>query len=263
VQSFRLLSLRIVGLVGAGLFAFFFGLTFSVPGWVEDFASEFIEGEVSEEIDRAINALEAPEGENALSKLAQKLQAQNEEQIAKLKLDLKEKVHEKMANALAQIRDLDCECRKKWEGALKEGFQTNIALLQAANEKLVDFVQSTYMEVVAKLKRDVRIFTGTNAGVFLLLLLVSFLKPKAISHLFLPGVLLLVSTVFCSYFYIFEQNWLLTIIYSDYLGFTYLVYLAVVFVFLCDIVFNRARITTEIVNAILSAIGSAASLVPC
>lgn len=241
----------------------FFALTFSIPGWVEDFAAEFIEGEVSEEIDQTIDALKAPESKGALAKLARKVQSQNEEKIVKLKLSLKDNVHQRMARALAQIRALDCECRKKWEGAFKDGFESNIALLQAANDKIIDFVQSTYMSVLAKLKRDIRIFTGTNAGVFLLLLIVSFLKPKAISHLFLPAILLLISTIVCTYFYIFEQNWLLTIIYSDYLGLMYLVYLGLVFAFLCDIVFNRARVTTEIVNAILNAIGSAVSLAPC
>lgn len=67
----------------------------------------------------------------------------------------------------------------------------------------------------------------------------------------------------CSYFYVFEQNWLLTVIFNDYLGFTYLAYLAVVFGLLCDIILNRARITTRIVNTVLEAIGSAASAVPC
>ncbi len=72
-----------------------------------------------------------------------------------------------------------------------------------------------------------------------------------------------ISTLFCSYFYIFEQNWLLTIIHSSYLGFAYLTWLGIVFLFLCDIVFNRARITTEILNAFFNAIGSALSVVPC
>jgi hypothetical protein len=99
--------------------------------------------------------------------------------------------------------------------------------------------------------------------VFLLLLVVSYLKPRAIAQLFVPGALLVVATLICSYCYVFEQNWLLTIIYSDYLGFMYLGYLGIVFLFLCDIVLNRARVTTEIVNAILNAVGSAANVTPC
>lgn len=75
-----------------------------------------------------------------------------------------------------------------------------------------------------------------------------------------------VFAVFCrhiSYFYIFEQDWFYTILYNDYTGFAYIGYLAVVFAFLCDVVFNRARVTTEIINSILSAVGQAPSLVPC
>jgi uncharacterized membrane protein YjjP (DUF1212 family) len=137
-------------------------------------------------------------------------------------------------------------------------------MLQAANDRIVEFVQSKYMEVATELKRDIRIFTASNAAVFLLLLLVSFLKPQAIAHLFLPGTLLVVATVICSYFYIFEQNWLLTIIFSNYLGFMYLAYLGFVFLFLCDIVFNRARVTTTIINAIFRIVGSAeVEVSPC
>ena len=81
--------------------------------------------------------------------------------------------------------------------------------------------------------------------------------------MFLPSALLLTSTLICSFFYVFEQNWLLTIIYDDYLGFAYLGYLGVVFLFLCDIVLNYARITSAIINAILNIIGSAAYVSPC
>jgi hypothetical protein len=119
-----------------------------------------------------------------------------------------------------------------------------------------------YMEVASELKRDIRIFSGSNLAIFILLVVVSFLKPAAMAHLFLPGMLLMTSTLICSFFYIFEQNWLMTIIYNDYLGFGYLGYVGVLFLFLCDIVFNSARITTQIINTILQAIGSAAQVMP-
>ena len=59
---------------------------------------------------------------------------------------------------------------------------------------------------------------------FSLLLLASFLKPKAVIQLFVPGLLLVTSTLVCSYFYLFEQNWFFTIIYNDFLGRWYLAY---------------------------------------
>ena len=168
-----------------------------------------------------------------------------------------------MADALAEIRDLDCECRDKYAQTLQRRFELDIALLQAANDEVVDFIQATYMQVVAEVKRDIRVFTGSNAGVFLLLLLVSLLKPEAISHLFVPAALLSVAALTSSYFYVFEQNWLLTIIYGDYLGFAYLAYLGLVFFFLCDIVLNKARVTTRIANAVFEAAGSSVTWAPC
>ena len=257
------LSLRSIGVIGAAIFLTFLAFTYSVPGWVENFAADYIDSEAQERIDASIDSIRPPESESALGRLAQSMYEKNEAEIEQMKSNLKNKVHEQWAAALASVRDLDCECRENWEDWFESGFSTNIALLQAANEGISSFIHSTYMDVATELKRDIRIFTASNATVFILLLLVSFLKPQAITHLFLPGVLLAASTLICSYFYIFEQNWLLTIIQNSYLGFAYLAWLGVVFLFLCDIVFNRGRITTDILNGFLNAIGSAFSVVPC
>ncbi len=257
------LSMRSIGVVGAAIFLTFFAFTYSVPGWVETFAADYIESEAQKRIDASIDAIQPPESDSALAKLAQSMYEKNEAQIERAKTNLRNKVHEQWAAALAAIRDLDCECRKQWEDWFESGLNSNIALLQAANERISDFIQSTYMDVATDLKRDIRVFTASNATVFLLLLVVSFLKPQAMMHLFLPGVLLTISTLVCSYFYLFEQNWLLTIIHSSYVGFAYLAWLGLVFLFLCDIVFNRGRVTTEILNAFFNAVGSALSAVPC
>lgn len=257
------ISLRLIGIVGTAIFSTFFAFTYYVPGWVESFSAEYIESEAEARIEASIDAVQPPDSDNALARLAKSMYEKNEAQIEQLKTDLKNKVHEQWASALAAVRDLDCECRKKWEDWFESGLNRNVALLQAANEQISSFIQSTYMDVVTELKRDVRIFTASNAAVFVLLLLVSLMKPQAITHLFLPGLLLVISTLLCSYFYVFEQNWLLTIIHGSYVGLAYLGWLAAVFLFLCDIVFNRGRITTEILNAFLNAIGSAFSVVPC
>lgn len=256
---FQKLALRSIGVFGAGIFATFFALTFSAPEWVEQFAADYIEAEAESRIDSTIDALRPPSSESALGRFAESLYQSNEAQIDRLKTNLKSSIREQWAAALVSVRDMDCECRQNWE----RGVESNITLLQLANEKVVHFIHATYMDLASDLKRDVRVFTGSNAVLFILLLLISFLKPRAVSHLFLPGVLVTISTLICSYFYVFEQNWLLTIIQGSYLGFAYLAWLGIVFLFLCDIVFNRGRVTTEILNALFSAAGSAASVVPC
>jgi hypothetical protein len=50
---------------------------------------------------------------------------------------------------------------------------------------------------------------------------------------------------------------------SDYLGWTYAVYLGLVFGLLLDIIANRARVVSELLNGLLNAVGSAASVGPC
>ena len=261
------LTLRGLGILGAALFATMFYFTFSVPGWVEDIGASYIEREVEKRvdstIDETIDTVRPISKENALGRFAESVFEKNEERIAELKTSLKNRAHEQLADAIAEIRNLDCECREKVASWLESGIESNIRLLQVANDSLTDFVQYKYMGVVAELKRDVRIFAASNAAAFLALLLVSFLKPGAVRHLFVPGLLLAASTLVCSWFYVFEQDWLMTIIHSDYLGFAYLAWLGVAFLFLCDIALNRGRVTTHIVNSILEAFGSAATLLPC
>jgi hypothetical protein len=63
--------------------------------------------------------------------------------------------------------------------------------------------------------------------------------------------------------YLFEQNWFHTILFNDYVGFGYFAYLGVAVAFLADIAFNRARVTTDLINAVLNAVGSAVQALPC
>lgn len=257
------IALRAFGVAGAFVFATFFALTFAAPQWLETFAAEFIEARTLERVDASIDSLGAPEGDGALSRVAGKLYASNALEIERHKADLKAGTHAKMAAAFTQIRDPACECRKNLQTVLEDGAELRLTSLATVNARLVDFIHGSYMRVLGELRRDVRIFTASNAVAFLLLVLVSFLKPQAVRHLFLPGVLLAAATTVCAYLYLFEQNWLLTIIYGDYLGFAYSAYLAAAFVFLCDIAFNRARITTAIVNSVAEALGLAFSLALC
>jgi len=255
--SYSSIFSRIIAILGISIYASVLYLTFSVPGWLEEVASSYIEQKLSERIDTSIDSFAPPQREGILGDLARKVFESNEEKIAETKERLRLKAHESLAGALAQM------CRSIYADKLKRGFEFKISMLQSANDKIVQTIQSGYMGVVAELKRDIRIFSISNIGVFCLLLLASFLKPTARVHLLVPAVLLTISTLVCSYFYVFEQNWILTIIHSDYVGFGYLAYLAIVASFLADIVFNKARITTKLLNGLFNAIGSAISVAPC
>ncbi len=259
-------SLRILGVLGAAFFVPLFLLTFADPQLIEKSGKSFIEWKLQSEVNQKIDSISLPKPiklENLLGAKARELRSKTELELEEVKQQLKADAPAILAAQMAKLRNLDCECRKKWESSLRESMLTKLVSLERAKTRLIDFSHSKYMEVVNNLTLDVRIFLGANSLVFIFLLLASFTKPLAVKHLFLPGGLMLVSTAICSYFYLFEQNWFYTIIYNDYTGFGYIGYQFFVFAILCDIVFNMARITTEVINTCLRGIGHAGSLVPC
>ena len=258
--------LRTLSLLGLLLFFPLFLLTFADPQLIEKSGKSFIEWKLQSELDNRIDTIQLPKStklEDLLGAKAQALRAKTDQNIEQIKQQLKADAPAMLADQVAKLSNLNCDCRNKWEHSIESFMQSRLAVLESAKNKLIDFTHVKYMEIVHKLTLDVRIFLAANAVVFLFLLIASFLRPKAVKHLFLPSGLMLISTGICSYFYLFKQNWFYTIIYNDYTGLAYVGYLIFVFVILCDIVFNRARITTKVINFCLNVIGSAASLVPC
>jgi len=250
------LTLRIVGAAGATLFAFFFALTYHTPRWVEDFAASYIEAQVVKKLDAAVDGLGLPAGEGAISDYAAGLYRQNEAKISEYKELLKGNIREQLAICIPQVRLMSDPLRAALESWVRESATLRIGKLTLDNSRLVPLIQSGYLAVVANLTHDIRIFAASNAIAFLLLLLVSFLKPEFMRELFVPGVLLAISTLVCAYLYVFEQNWLLTIVQGSYLGMAYAAWLGVVFLFLCDVWLNKARVTLRILEALPGAVGS-------
>ena len=202
--------LRSIALIGIILFGTSFIFTYSTPGFVEKIGKDFIKKEIQDRTNEKIQNIgfNLSQSDNSFIKLASKLAAKNEDKINILKEELKEKSHLKLAAAIAEMSNLSCECRKKYEKYYEEGTKNKIFSLESANKYLHDFMRTKYMEVTNNLKTDLRIFTGSNALVFILLLLISFFKPKARIHLILPSILLVLSSLIC---YIF--------IYSTKIGF--------------------------------------------
>lgn len=256
-------TLRIIGIIGALIFGLALFFTFGIPGVVEAKAQEFIKNKIQMETHEKIDSLSLAAADSSLGKLASRLLKGQEAEISNLKNKLKEKTYEKTAAVVAEMSDMNCECRNIYAQRLKDSMELRISSLSAANSKLLDFMKTKYMDISQGLTQDLRIFIGSNLLMFVFLLFASLMKPRAVIQLFVPGLLLAISTLVCSYFYLFQQNWFFTIIYNDFLGFWYLGYVLAVFLWLCDIVFNKARVTTRIVNYSLHILGSALQAVPC
>jgi hypothetical protein len=69
--------------------------------------------------------------------------------------------------------------------------------------------------------------------------------------------------VVVGWFYLFRQDWLHAILFSDYVGLTYFAWLAAPALLLGDVLLNRGRISGHLLNAGSSVAGSALSVLPC
>lgn len=252
-------TLKLIGIFGIFLFGVLLSVTFVSPERVEDSAKGFVKSQIEKEVRAKQIAMNESSATEAALNIAGRLGLEKERIQANLDNDLPEKI----ASIIASMCGYDCEKKKSMAQSIASGYMDRIKSIQMAESTLNDIVKGKYLEIVSNLKLDLRIFLISNLVMFLILLAISFFKHQAVKHLFLPGLLLTVATILSSTIYIFGQDWFYTILYNDYMGLGYLLYIAAIFGFLVDITFNKARATTEIINGIANAIGSAFSVVPC
>jgi hypothetical protein len=244
-----------VSALGTVLIGAAFVVSLLDSGYVEEIAKDIIRRQVEEKVHEKIEALD----ESFLSSRAGALVKKHAEEAETARQRIKEKAPERIAAVIAEMRDLDCECRRKIENTVRAGFELRIAAASRAQERLTSVIRTKYMETAEKLTREFRIFTGTNALIFALLGIAAFFKEGAGRHLVLPALVLIVAAAITGCLYLFNQNWLHTILFSDYVGLTYIVYLSIVFAFLCDVSFNRARVTARLLNSV----GGKIQALPC
>lgn len=253
------ITLRSIGLLGIILFGGFFGITFLSPSALEESAKGFVKKQIEKEVryayEEGINSNIADKAQS----IADKLGIEKEQ----LQVNLNNDLPEKIAAVIASLCGYDCEKKKALAQSISASYLERIQNIEIAQDTLGNLIKNKYLYVVEKLTLDLRIFLGANLLMFLLLFCVSLFKPQAIVHLFLPALLLLAATLVSSAIYLFGQDWFYTILYNDYMGFGYLAYVGVIFAGLIDIVLNKARVTTEVINGIANAIGSAFSVVSC
>ena len=247
------------GLLGALLFGAAFAVSVTNPLFVEGIAKEIIRQRIQQKMNEKIDALDENFIVNKASHLIKGFQKEAED----TKRMLRERLPERIVAVMAEMQDISCECRTKIESRILKGLEDGIAWKTRAQEQLTSLIRTKYMETAEKLTREFRIFTGTNAAVFALLGLAAYVKRGAGIHLLPPAIILVIAAAINAYLYVFGQDWLHTIIFNQYVGFAYVGYMAIVFGFLCDILFNRGRVTTELIGQTLNAMGSSIAIVPC
>lgn len=248
-----------LGALGCMFFSFAFVVSFASPNFVEQVAKQVIRHEVEKRVREKIDALD----ESFLLGQAQVLARGQSERIAQAQRALAQQLPEQVSRVIAEMADLDCECRKKVEFGVRGGLEGEVANASVIREKLAVLIRTKYTETARQVVREFRIFTGTNALVFALLVAAVLFKPRAGLHLLPSATLLLTAALVTGYLYLFNQDWLHTLVFNDFVGWGYLAYLGGAFALLGDVVLNKARVTTEVLRLVLDAAGSAVEVVPC
>lgn len=248
-----------VGLLGAILFGVALIASYVRPLFVESMAREIIRHEVEKRVGEKISSLSG----GKLAELAEKIARKNALEIDAVKRKLRDDLPKKIAAIVAEMGNPSCDCRKWVEHAISDGFESKILNLGMVNEHLASLIRAKYMDVSHSLTSEFRVFTTAHALVFALLAISAFFRRNAGVQLLLPTIVLLGASIIVGGFYLFGQNWLHTILFSDYVGLWYFAYLAAAIAFLSDVVFNRAKISTRIINMVSSAIGGAFAVTPC
>ncbi len=249
----------LLGSIGLLFFASAFLASFTHPLFVEGIAKEVIRLRVELIVKEKVSAID----EKFLIAKAALLFKDKAEEIADIKRQISQKIPEKVAKVIAEMADLNCACRKKIEAGLYDQLQFRELSTKYAQEKLTALIRQKYLFTATALTREFRIFTATNALIFAFLVAAILIKRQANIHLLPIAIVLLVSATLTAYLYLFNQNWLHTLLFSDFVGFAYVGYFGIASAFLSDIVFNKARITVKIINSIIDALGSSLSVSPC
>ena len=124
-------------------------------------------------------------------------------------------------------------------------------------------METAYAEVTRGLIREVRIFSSANALVFLALGAIATFWAGAGRQLLVPATILLGAALLVGCTYVFNQDWLQTVLLADYVGLWYFSYLLIAIGFMLDVVFNRARASTLLIIFVLSVVGAMFSAAGC
>lgn len=204
-----------------------------------------------------------PAANEGLERLADVASQRMADQIKMLQADIDAGMPRFVAAAIAALCRLECRDRVALETKLLESYGQQLSRLKTSLERLRAAVEEQYHIRLQALRTDISIFFASNLIAMSLALVLAIVRGPAARHLLPFTALLTLATGFTSWWYIAEQDWVTTIIHSQYFGWSYLGFLSTVFAFLLDIAINRARLTTQVVNGVGNIFSAPFALVPC
>lgn len=246
-----------IAILGALVCALLLALSYARPLTIETWAREAIALELKTRVETDLGKL----SDNAIVRRAEQLIGQNNQAIKQASEPLARELGVHISVTMKRMLDPACPCRALLLATQNEAERSERNRLLAMNARIAELVENKYAQVAGALLHEVRIFSASNGVVFLLLALVAWRWKRASLQLLAPAAVLLGAAAIIACMYLLNQNWLQTILLGDYVGYLYIPYLAAALVFMADVVFNRARLSSLVVRSVFTAAGSA--VVPC
>ena len=249
VTQYGLPPLRVVSGLLTAVFLGLFLLVWLAPERVERSAKSFAQARLQttamEKFDHA--------DDSPLSQSLERLREQYMAEADATTAMIEARVGDAVAAIIARMCHLDCKLRSKLAGNIQRGLKEQLAKYNAAIESVQGALKDGFREIVTRILDDLKIFLGSTGLSTFAVFLIAMLRPAFARPLFLPATLLLVSSLTSVMIYVFGQNWFFTILFNDYMGYGYAAYIGVIFLFLIDIVYLHATITTAIIEAMSKA----------
>lgn len=237
-------GLRAMAAAGTILFAVCFAIAWLFPGSLETRAHSFVVERVTTEVDERFSQLDSVTVSGRLGAIANLFS----DRADTLRAALNAGLSTRLAAALASLCHYDCAPTDSIAAVIDEVAETQISLLERASDTAMTWAQERYSESVTELVREIRIFTGINAALFLMVLAASFAGPAAPEAARLALWLLLAATGVSIVGYVFVQDWFYSFLTGSYIGYGYAAWVSAIFLLLADWVFNRGRVTHAIVD---------------
>lgn len=223
------------------------------PKQFERTALGFVQSEIEAELAERFPSLGAQNAETGLRMLGERFGLRQERLQEFAAGDFPDQIAAVIA-AYCGCSENDAERTVAHAEVIREGLSAQMAKLNLAQSNLVKIIEQKYDEIITALRIDFLIFLLTNLIAFSAVLGATFLRSNRKNLTVYPAALLLTSVTFSSYFYVFKTDWFYTILFQDYWGLGYAVFIGIVFGFLVDIALNRARVTLQITSNLPSAL---------
>lgn len=254
---------RLLAAIGVAVFATLFFYITAAPEDFDQRTRTIAISEIGSSVKDTLDKLAGSSAIDRVSTLAGRVSGNLSQQIQHTRQALDDGIDKLVGDILAATCKLDCDQREEARLRVRAFYEAKLVRYGAAADRLESLVIGKYDVVMSELRTDLRLFSASNTVAFALAFLLTLVRRNTARHLMPIIVALTGATMLMIVWYVFGQDWVMTIIFSDYWGWAYTVVLGIVFALMVDIAINGARITSAVFNAVSSVFGSILRLVPC